>query len=402
LRRRSADLDGFKEVNDNFGHQVGDDLLVAVGGRITKALRPADTLARLSGDEFIIVCPELNNDEEVNGIAARVVAALSEPFIFGKSTVEISASIGISFATRVDNPEQMLRSADMAMYQVKRRGGASYGVIDLDEQELIEYGDSLQKDLSHAVERRELHLDYQPVVRMSDQRVISVEALLRWDHPDRGSISPALLIPFAEESGDIIGIGNWVLRQACMDRHRWQHTAADEAFVMGVNVSAHQLMAPGFLAMVEEILASTVTRAGQLCLEITESAFLDDAERALDVLSRLKELGVLVALDDFGTDYSSLSYLKEFPVDIIKIDQSFIAGLSDDSASYHIVSKTIELAHLLGLVVVCEGVETAEQYLQVAELTTDYSQGFYLSRPMTADMLDDSKNKANLTWTIAV
>jgi EAL domain-containing protein (putative c-di-GMP-specific phosphodiesterase class I) len=171
---------------------------------------------------------------------------------------------------------------------------------------------------------------------------------------------------------------------------------------MGVNVSAHQLMAPGFVALVEEVIASTVTAAGQLCLEITESAFVQDADRARDVLFRIKALGVLVALDDFGTGYSSLSYLKEFPVDIIKIDRSFIANLTEDSASYAIVSKTIELAHLLGLLVVCEGIETAEQYRGVDALTSDYSQGFYLSRPMPADQLDDSKSKALSAWTIAV
>jgi diguanylate cyclase (GGDEF)-like protein len=396
------DLDGFKKVNDRLGHQVGDDLLIAVGQRLTAALRPADTLARLSGDEFIAVCPELNQQEEVEGIAARLDHAMAAPFELGPATVKLSASIGIAFAAPSDNPEQLLHSADMAMYQVKRKGGARHQVIDQREQERTEYRDSLQLDVGHAVERHQLRLEYQPVVRMTDHRVICVEALLRWDHPDRGPISPALLIPFAEESGAINEIGLWVLQQACVDRHRWQYTAGSEPFVMDVNVSAHQLMAPGFVGMVGDIISSTRTGVGELCVEITEGAFIQDAERALDVLLQLKALGVLVALDDFGTGYSSLSYLKEFPVDVLKIDQSFVADLGQDNASYAIVSKTIELAHLLDLIVVCEGVETSEQYRHVGELTSDYSQGFFLSRPMSADRLDDAKTKGKSAWTIAV
>jgi EAL domain-containing protein (putative c-di-GMP-specific phosphodiesterase class I) len=233
--------------------------------------------------------------------------------------------------------------------------------------------------------------------------VISVEALLRWDHPDRGPISPSLLIPFAEESGEITEIGEWVLERACTDRHRWEHLTGDEPFVMGVNISTHQLMAPGFVAMVKEVVDRTDTKRGQLCLEITEGAFVRDARRALEVLSRLKESGILVALDDFGTGYSSLNYLMEFPLDILKIDQSFTAKLSEASARYAIVSKTIELAHLLGLVVVCEGVETTKQYNYVAALTSDFSQGFYFSRPMTADTLDENtKRLTERSWTIKV
>jgi EAL domain-containing protein (putative c-di-GMP-specific phosphodiesterase class I) len=239
------------------------------------------------------------------------------------------------------------------------------------------------------------------MVRTADGRVTYLEALLRWDHPHRGLISPGVLIPLAERSGDIIEIGRWVLEQACMDRHRWETKTGDEDLVMSVNVSARQLMAPGFVAIVEDVLDSTNTSAVHLCLEVTESSFVHDAKRVLAVLSELKQFGVVVALDDFGTGYSSLSYLRQFPVDIIKIDQSFIADLTEDGASHHIVSKTIELAHLLNLKVICEGVETAEQDRQVVALTSDYCQGFYFSRPMTADMLDDITAAANAAWTIA-
>ncbi len=407
-RRRSGktvsvlfiDLDKFKRVNDSSGHQAGDELLVAVGARIKAMLRPGDTLARLSGDEFIIVCHELDDETLVEGIAARLSEALSLPFSLGGIAVDLSASIGIAFAEQGDNPEQLLHKADMAMYQVKRKGGAHHQLLDVLEQDLMDYKDSLQRDLRHAAELHQLRLEYQPVVRVSDGGVVSVEALLRWDHPERGPIPPSVLIPLAEQSGDIIEIGRWVLEEACNSRHRWRDAAGDESFVMGVNVSAHQLMAPGFVAMVEAVIAESGTLAEHLCLEVTESAFVQDAELALAVLSQLKQIGILVALDDFGTGYSSLSYLRQFPFDMIKIDQSFVADLVEQGASHAIVSKTIELAQLLDLLVVCEGVETPEQYHHVSVLGSDYCQGFYFARPMTPDMLDDATHHSTAPWVI--
>jgi diguanylate cyclase (GGDEF)-like protein len=305
-RRRSGkmlavlfiDLDGFKQVNDSWGHQAGDDLLVAVTGRLTRMLRPADTLARLSGDEFVIVCEDLDEETQVDGIASRLVEAIGSPFDLAGVGLELSASIGIAFAGQGNDAEQLVHKADIAMYQVKRKGGAHYQVLDVHQQDITEYSESLQRDLGQAVKRQELRLEYQPIVRSSDGRVKSVEALLRWDHPTQGAISPTVLIPLAEQSGDIIQIGQWVLEQACIDRHRWEKTTGDEAFIIGVNVSAHQLMAPGFALMVEHVLESTNTLPAHCCLEITESAFIQDAPRALSVLSQLKALGVLVALDD--------------------------------------------------------------------------------------------------------
>jgi EAL domain-containing protein (putative c-di-GMP-specific phosphodiesterase class I) len=210
-----------------------------------------------------------------------------------------------------------------------------------------------------------------------------------------------VLVPLAEQSSDIIEIGEWVLEQACIDRHRWEDRTGDSALVMAVNVSAHQLMASGFVATVERILAATNTKATHLCLEVTEGVFVEDSTHALSVLSHLKRLGVYVALDDFGTGYSSLSYLRDYPVDIVKIDQTFIAHLTEDTSSHAIVAKTIELAHLLNLTVVCEGVETIEQYRHVSALRSDFCQGFYFSRPMTAGRLDDTAGAATSPWTIA-
>jgi diguanylate cyclase (GGDEF)-like protein len=409
-RRRSGklvavlfiDLDGFKKINDTSSHQVGDDLLVAVSTRLTNVLRPGDTLARLSGDEFVIVCGDLDEQGQIEGLATRLNGAISLPFDLAGLEVKLSASIGIAFSGQGNDPEQLLHRADVAMYQVKRKGGANHQVIDEEAHTLSDVRESLQRDLSHAVGRHELRLEYQPIVRTSDGRVLSMEALLRWNHPDRGLISPTTLIPLAEQSGDIIEIGRWVLEHACIDRHRWEMRTGDEAFVMAVNVSAHQLMTPGFSTMVKNILTLTDTDAKDICLEITESAFVQDAVRALDVLSQLKALGIQLALDDFGTGYSSLSYLMEFPVDVIKIDQSFIAKLTLNKASRAIVAKTIELAHLLDMTVVCEGVETAEQEREVTELTGDFSQGFYLSRPMTAEMVDEIAGSDQSAWTVSV
>jgi diguanylate cyclase (GGDEF)-like protein len=408
-RRRSSktvavlfiDLDKFKRVNDTSGHQAGDELLVAVGARIKAMLRPGDTLARLSGDEFIIVCHELDDEALVEGIAARLGEALSPPFSLGGVAIDLSASIGIAFAEQGDNPEQLLHKADMAMYQVKRKGGARHQLLDTSEQDLMEYEESLQRDLRHVTENEQLRLEYQPVVRVYDSAVVCVEALLRWDHPDLGPIPPSVMIPLAEQSGDIIEIGRWVLAQACASRHRWEHVAGGEAFVMGVNISAHQLMSPGFVAMVEKVILESGTRAEHLCLEVTESAFVQDAQLALTVLSQLKDLGILVALDDFGTGYSSLSYLRQFPFDIIKIDQTFVADVASGGTSHAIVSKTIELAQLLDLVVVCEGVETPEQYHQLAILGSDYCQGYYFARPMTPEMVDVATQDPTMPWLIS-
>jgi EAL domain-containing protein (putative c-di-GMP-specific phosphodiesterase class I) len=275
-------------------------------------------------------------------------------------------------------------------------------VIDTDQLSAIEATDSLQLDLGQAVARHELRLEYQPVIRTSDGRVIGLEALIRWHHPERGLISPAVLIPLAERSGDIVEIGQWVLEHACVDRHRWESREGDDTFVMAVNVSAHQLMAPGFLTTVRNILSLTRTDPKDLCIEVTESAYVQDSQRALTVLSGLKELGIQLALDDFGTGYSSLSYLMDFPIDIVKVDQKFIATLTDSDASRAIVTKTIELAHLLNLLVVCEGVETAEQDREVVALATDYRQGFYFSRPMTPEMIDEITGKSEVPWSIVV
>ena len=286
--------------------------------------------------------------------------------------------------------------ADAAMYQVKRKGGATYQVIDLRAHQLAQDHMDLRMALSKAEERDELRLEYQPIVGTADERITGAEALIRWDHPERGTIQPATMIPLAEHSGLIFELGRWVLKQACIDRK-----VADPSecgLMMSVNVSAHQLIAPEFLAMVTDTLRDTNTDPRFLILEITEGALVRDTQRARLALTGLKQLGITLALDDFGTGYSSLTYLKRFPVDAIKIDQSFIADLPHNVSSHAIVSKTIEMAHLLDLVVVCEGVETEAQHDIIAELGSDFCQGFYFAKPMSVDCLE-GQMKSQKYWS---
>jgi EAL domain-containing protein (putative c-di-GMP-specific phosphodiesterase class I) len=301
----------------------------------------------------------------------------------------MTASVGIAFAGRGDQlSEDLIQEADTAMYQAKRKGGARHQIVDLREQHRTDRRASLERDLRGASSRGELRTDYQPIVETGDGRIVGVEALLRWAHPSRGLVSPTTLVPLAEQSGLIVEIGLWVLEQACPDRSRWQCPGQTDYLAMSVNVSAHQLMSPDFVATVAAVLADSHTDPKLVTLEVTESIFVQDSERALVVLSDLKHLGVRLALDDFGTGYSSLSYLNRFPIDIIKIDQSFVADLEHHPSSHAIICAVIELAHILGMQVVAEGVETAEQHRRLEGLGCDYCQGFYFARPMSADDLD--------------
>jgi diguanylate cyclase (GGDEF)-like protein len=385
------DLDRFKEVNDTYGHQVGDELLVAVARRLTGLLRPGDSLARLSGDEFVILCEDLADQAAADPIAVRLNEGFSRPFVLPGVQVSVSASIGIAFTgSDVDAPEELLRDADLAMYRSKRDRGGSHQVLDLRELHLVGHHAGHQAGLARglpgAIARGELHLDYQPIVDTQDGRLTGVEALLRWTHPRRGAVSPTVFIPFAEQSGQIIELGKWALEQAWSDRHQWHQRP--QQIGMSVNVSAHQFMSAGFATTVAGVLDSTSTDPALLTLEVTESLFVRDDERALVVLAELKDIGVRLALDDFGTGYSSLSYLTTLPIDIIKVDQTFIAGLGHKPGSQPVIAAIIQLAHSLGMTVVAEGVETATQHDEVTRLGSDACQGFYFARPMLASSLD--------------
>jgi diguanylate cyclase (GGDEF)-like protein len=383
------DLDHFKQVNDLYGHDTGDHLLVAVAGRLTAVLRPGDTLARMSGDEFVILCEDLDAPSQADAIAARVDAAVAAPLNLSGTEIDITASVGIAFSGPGEElSQQLLLDADTAMYQAKRKGGSRHQIIDLREQHVTDQRASLEHDLHGATARGELRTEYQPIVDTRDGRITGVEALVRWAHPSRGLVPPTVLVPLAEHSGLITEIGLWVLERACADRRGWHNARQNTEPTISVNVSPHQLMSPDYAATVAAVLSHTDTVPKLVTLEVTESVFVQDSERALVVLSELKHLGVRLALDDFGTGYSSLNYLKRFPIDIVKIDQAFVADLAHDAASHAIVRAVVELAHELGMTVVAEGVETVEQHERLSSLGCDSCQGYYFARPMHADDLD--------------
>lgn len=380
------DLDRLKSVNDAYGHGAGDELLIATARRLARLIRPGDTLGRLSGDEFVILCEDVDVGHAAV-IARRLLTALARPFTFTTARVDITASIGIARAGQAgQSPQQLLDEADSAMYQAKRLGGNRYQVFDPHLKDATDHQSELEQDLQSAAERSQLDTAYQPIVNTSDGRITGFEALLRWKHPTHGLIPPAALIPLAEQSGLIERLGSWVLQRACTDLHRWQPLSGDPLGI-AVNVSAHQLMSTSFPDTVADIIDSAHTDPKRLTLEVTESVFMADKEFALTVLRDLRSLGLTLALDDFGTGYAALNYLQSFPIDILKIDRSFIADLGRDPAAHVIVSAIVQLAHGLGMTVVAEGIETTLQHKAATDLACDASQGFYFAKPMTAPQI---------------
>lgn len=383
-----ADLDGFKFVNDNYGHHIGDELLVAVADRLTGLLRPGDTLARLAGDEFAILCEELDDENQAEPLAARIGKLLSEPFNIAGEELTVSASVGIAFAGIGDDvPEVVLEMADAAMYQAKRAGGGHHAILDLRDHEIQSHLSRLNRDLRGALGRNELLLHYQPIVDTTTGEVHTCEALLRWVHPSFGAVAPSSFIPLAEQSGAIDEIGEWVLGEAVDNLGRWR-TEIEGPGGISANVSVHQLMTPGFSRSVAALLEETGADPGLLTLEVTEHVLLADEDRALSVLTALKVIGVKLALDDFGSGQSFLNHIKWFPIDWVKIDREFITDIVENRTSSVIVDSIVRLAHGLGLKVVAEGIETRAQLERVADLGCDYSQGYLFTRPLPADDLD--------------
>ncbi|MEX0827024.1 MAG: EAL domain-containing protein [Acidimicrobiia bacterium] len=383
-----TDLDGFKSINDSYGHQIGDQLLVAVAERLTNLLRPGDTVARLSGDEFVILCEDLDEAVQAEPLAERIGAAMREPFVVSGTQLHVSASVGIAFAGLADDiPHSVLDQADAAMYEAKRQGGGRHAIIDLRDHRVVSHRARLNQDLRGAVRRGEMEVHYQPIVATGSGQVTGAEALLRWHHPAFGMVHPDVMIPLAEQSGLIGDIGRWVMEQACRDRKRWVGQTSREDLGVSVNISIHQLMAPGFASLVSTVLSDTETQPNLMTLEVTESVLVSDRERALTALVGLKNIGVALALDDFGTGQSSLSHLKHFPMDTVKIDRGFIGDLETSLASRLIVRAVVGLAHGLNMAVVAEGVETAGQRMRVAEMSCDFSQGYLFARPRSAEDL---------------
>lgn len=384
-----VDLDRFKTVNDEYGHHVGDQVLVAVAERVTSILRSGDTVARLSGDEFVVICEELTWKDQAERIADKVAVALAEVFEIDGEALELTASIGLAFCgSGASSPETLLRDADAAMYQAKQAGGARHRIVDHDARVAADRRGGLTRDLRDALANGDLQLAYQPVVGVHDGALEGLEALLRWQHPTRGWVAPAEMLPVVESTGLILPIGEWVLTQACRDFLHWQREYGQAIPHVTVNVSSLQVMSPNFERTVRDVLDSTGIDPSSLFLEVTESVLLDDGPRALSVLQEINELGVGLILDDFGTGYSSLNYLRSFPFEILKIDQVFTKNLSTDSQARTIVKAVIDLAHALDLTVVAEGVETAQQLDELGDLGADRVQGYHLCHPLLVDQLN--------------
>jgi diguanylate cyclase (GGDEF)-like protein len=381
-----TNLDRFKLVNDTYGHQVGDALLVAVAHRLGTLIRPADTLARVSADEFVVFCEDVPDLSYVEVLAKRIDKSFAFPFDVLGLAISITASVGMAFARRgEETADQLVNDADTAMDQRKRKGGAGHQIIDLREATRAAEWNALECDLRLAVADKQLQLAYQPVVRSSDGLMTGVEALLRWTHPVRGPISPETVVAMAEHAGLITEIGTWVLEQACRDHRQWLDRFPGQRLQMAVNVSTTQLMTRGFPRTVSSVLANTLTDPADLVLEMTEAIFIEDSERAGRVLQSLKALGVSVALDDFGTGYCSLNYLRRYPVDVLKIDQAFLVDVASDPVGAPFLGAVTQLAHLLGLSVIAEGVETVRQHDEVSAAGCESSQGFYYAKPMPAE-----------------
>ncbi len=377
-----ADLDRFKVVNDTHGHRVGDQLLLAVAQRLSHLVRPGDTLARVSGDEFVFLCEDLHNVSDAQRLAQRIDDAFIPPFSLGELDIAMSATVGMAFAGRGEAiTPQLLVEADHAMYRAKR-AGAGLRRLDPPRARKADERSRLARDLRGALSCGRLAVHYQPVVGLPDGRVHGVEALLRWDDPGRGRVPPADLVSVAEENGLIHEIGAWVLDRACQDRARWLRANPALPLDVAVNVSGRQLRRPDFLTTVLSTLTRTGTDPAALVLEITENVLVEDSVRVVEVFTALRSKGVRLAIDDFGTGYSSLSYLRRLPVDIVKIDRAFVADIGTDENAAAVVAAIAQLAHVMGLSVVAEGVETEEQRLDLVAAGCEAAQGFIFSRPV--------------------
>jgi diguanylate cyclase (GGDEF)-like protein len=379
-----VDIDNFKTVNDTLGHAAGDELLQAVAARLDGVVRGSDALGRLGGDEFVVICEELSFEAGPELIAERLLDALKPPFTLGageESTFSVSASIGIAVGERT-SAEELLREADIAMYRAKWDGKDRYAVFESGMQATIQKRTELETDLRAALEREEFFLAYQPTFALSDMSPTGVEALIRWRHPVRGVVFPDEFIPLAEETGLITEIGRWVLEHACAQGAAWRD--AGHAIGMAVNVSARQLDSDQLLADVEGALRDSGLEPEALTIEITETTLMRNVEETARRLGKVKQLGVRIAIDDFGTGYSSLAHLQRFPVDALKIDRSFIAGLSQNKEGETLIHTLVQLGKALSIETFAEGIEQQQQLSRLIDEDCDSGQGFLFARPLDA------------------
>ena len=393
------DLDGFKTINDSLGHEAGDRLLVAVAERLRNRLRSEDVLARFGGDEFAVLLEDTAGTSEAIRVAQRIAEDLREPFTVDDFQVSLSTSIGITLGTAHanDDPERMLRKADSAMYRAKEQGPGRYAVFDPAMQARAQERLELEAELRRALEQEEFVLYYQPEVSLHDGKMVGFEALLRWQHPERGLLKPAAFVPIAEDTDLIAPIGRWVLEEACQQAKRWEEERPlASPMTMEINLSSKQLRRQGLVRTVEEALARADLEAHTLALDMTETVLIRVSEDNTQGLDALKEMGVRLGLDDFGTGYSSLSYLKRLPVDRVKVDKSFVKGLGENATDTALVRMIIDLCHTLGVEIMAEGIETSEQAVLLRDMGCDLGQGYYFARPLPGEELAERLPKAFL------
>ena len=381
------DLDNFKVINDSLGHTAGDELLVVIARRLLSCLRPADTPARLSGDEFAVVLDGIADIDDVIKVSDRIHKVVQAPVQLGVRQVYISTSIGIALGKANEaDPTTLLRNADVALYEAKKEGKGRSRVFDWSMYSRARKRLELENELRLAIEREEFNLYYQPMVRLSTGKVACMEALVRWEHPERGLIYPEEFIPLAEETDLIIPLGHWVMQSACRQAREWTRLDSDGSpLVVSVNVSVKQFQHPDFVGAVEKILRDTGLEPSRLQLEITETVVTENLEYAVGLLKDLKRLGVQLAIDDFGQGYSSLGALRTFPLDNLKIDKSFVAGLGKNAQDTSIVQLVIDLAHSLDMEAIAEGVESAEQRILLEQMGCDLAQGYYFAKPLAVE-----------------
>jgi diguanylate cyclase (GGDEF)-like protein/PAS domain S-box-containing protein len=373
------DLDDFKIVNDTMGHQAGDQLLVAVVKRLGEALRPQDTAARLGGDEFAALIEDVSGPEEVEGIAAQMITALSEPFFIGETLISGVSSIGVATTAEASDAQELLRQADLALYVAKGSGKGQWRSYQPALHTAVLKRMQMRTELDQAVKDGTFELFYQPIVELQEGKPVGFEALIRWNHPTSGLMQPVDFIEIAEESGLIIVLGDWVMRTAIEAAAAWQ----SPNLYISVNVSARQFRAPGFVETVRKHLSAAGLAPSRLMLEITESLLLPDEEQVWDDLFALRELGVRVAIDDFGTGYSSLSYLRRVPIDVVKVDRSFVETIGSSEQQRALVEGIVWLAATLGLEVIAEGIETEADRELLVSLGCPMGQGYLFSPPMS-------------------
>lgn len=392
------DLDRFKWINDSLGHQAGDDFLVVIADRLSSCIREVDTVARLGGDEFGIIVEEYGSFREVIKIAKRIQDSLQVPFSLASTKITSSASIGIVLkSSDSDDAASIMRDADIAMYRAKEAGRGKFKVFNQKMHAQLVAEVELENDLREAIKNEQLSLYYQPILDAVNGRLKGFEALLRWDDPERGAVSPGVIIPMAEDTGMIVPLGQWVLREACERMKEWIDQTGASDLAISVNLSFKQFLQPNFTQFVESCIEQTGLAPKNLKLELTESCLMENPKETMPKLNRLRELGVQLVIDDFGTGYSSLSYLQQFPIHGLKIDRSFISGTDDADINHEIVRTIVDMAKSLNLEVVAEGVEESSQLAMLQKMSCDDVQGFMFSRPVSEDQVREIINKDMLS-----